>query len=61
MKNILLSWNSRRIAYLVGGVVFMIIAIKDQSWWMLIPGAYFAAMAVFGFGCASGNCNTDKR
>ena len=55
MKNYLSNWNFRRIIYLIGGIFFVLVAINDRTWW--IPfGLYFIAMAVFRFGCASGNC-----
>ncbi len=50
------NWDIRRTLYLIGGIAFTIIAIKDQTWWMIIFGVYFASMAIFRFGCASGNC-----
>lgn len=56
MKNVLTNWDLRRILYLVGGIFFTIVAIKDQTWWMIPFGLYFVAMAIFRFGCASGNC-----
>ncbi|WP_234109676.1 MULTISPECIES: hypothetical protein [Chryseobacterium] len=56
MKNILANWNLRRILYLVGGIFFAMVAFKDQNWWMIPVGIYFMAMAIFRFGCASGNC-----
>lgn len=56
MKNFLSNWNFRRIIYLIGGICFVLIAINDRTWWMIPFGLYFIAMAVFRFGCASGNC-----
>ncbi len=54
MKNLLKYW--KRGLYLIGGLGFIGIAIKDQTWWIGLFGLYFCAMAIFGFGCASGNC-----
>lgn len=56
MENILKKWNIRRISYLLGGIFFIITAIKDQILWIAIFGIYFISMAVFRFGCAAGNC-----
>lgn len=53
------NWNLQRILYLAGGIAFILIAIKDQTWWFGIFGIYFAAMAVFRFGCAAGNCEVN--
>lgn len=46
----------RRWIYLLGGIFFIVLAIKDQTWWLIPFGFYFAAMSIFKFGCASGNC-----
>ncbi|WP_297985328.1 hypothetical protein [uncultured Chryseobacterium sp.] len=46
----------RRWIYLLGGIFFIVLAIKDQTWWLIPFGSYFAAMSIFKFGCASGNC-----
>lgn len=55
------TWNLRRIVYLLGGVFFVILAVKDQTWWLIPFGLYFVAMAVIGFGCAAGNCDVIER
>ena len=47
----------RRAVYILGGVAFIALAIKDHIWWIALPGLYFAAMGIFGFGCASGACD----
>ncbi len=52
----LTSNNLRRIVYVIGGIAFIMMAIKDQQWWIGLFGLYFIAMAVFKFGCASDNC-----
>lgn len=56
MENILKKWDIRRSFYLLGGIFFIVTAIKDQIWWVAIFGIYFISMAVFRFGCAAGNC-----
>ncbi len=50
------NWDLRRILYLAGGIFFVLIAINDRAWWMIAFGLYFMSMAIFRFGCASGNC-----
>lgn len=57
MENILKKWDIRRSFYLLGGIFFVVTAIKDQIWWVAIFGIYFISMAVFRFGCAAGNCD----
>ena len=56
MKKYLISWDLRRMIYLVGGLFFILLAVKDQVWWMGLIGLYYAGMAVFKIGCAGGNC-----
>jgi hypothetical protein len=40
------------------GLLIAIQAGVDQAWWIMGIGAYFAAMGLFGFGCAGGHCTT---
>jgi hypothetical protein len=56
MKKHLIGWDLRRIIYLLGGLFFVALAVKDQVWWMGLIGIYYAGMAIFKLGCASGNC-----
>ncbi|MBF8457579.1 hypothetical protein IV494_10355 [Kaistella sp. G5-32] len=56
MNTLLKYWNIRRVLYLIGGVFFVLVAVNDRSWWMIPFGLYFISMAVFRFGCATGNC-----
>ncbi len=30
-----------------------------QQWYAIAIGVYFAAMGLFAFGCAAGNCTTE--
>lgn len=53
-----LSNQLRRGVYLLGGLAFVALAIKDQQWWIGLFGLYFMAMAIFKFGCAAGNCSS---
>jgi len=55
-KRILTGWSFRRALYLILGVTVVVQGIIDREWIWLLPGLYFAAMGVFAFGCASGNC-----
>lgn len=53
---ILKGWNFMRILYLVlGGIVF-VQSMQEKQWIGMALGAYFAAMGLFAFGCAAGNC-----
>lgn len=59
MKNFFSDWNFRRIIYLVGGILFVFMAVNDRTWWLIPFALYFIAMAIFKFSCASGNCETN--
>lgn len=57
MKNrILTEWTlSRWLILIIGGIVLIESALRTE-WVGLIFGGYFAAMGLFGFGCAGGAC-----
>ncbi len=56
MKAFFRDWNFRRIIYLIGGIWAITQSVMDRMWILIPFGLYFVAMAVFKFGCASGNC-----
>jgi hypothetical protein len=60
MKNIktrlLTGWNFQRALYLVMGTFVIIQGIENKQWAAMAFGSYFAAMGLFSFGCAAGNC-----
>lgn len=53
---ILKNWSLVRGLYVVGGIMIAINSYMDEQWLGILFGAYFAAMGIFSFGCASGNC-----
>jgi hypothetical protein len=55
-ERILTGWNLRRVFYSLIGLAFVVQAIILHEWVAAVAGCYFAAMGIFGFGCASGNC-----
>lgn len=61
------GWSFRRVIYLLMGILIMIQAVGIAQWWGMALGLYFAAMGLFGFGCAAGHCavqytqNTENR
>ena len=61
MKNIFKNWNIKRFIYLLMGIFFVFASIKDQFWLMTILGIYVLSMAIFGFGCAAGNCGLETK
>jgi hypothetical protein len=52
------GWTFWRGLYLVMGGIVMTEAVMNHQWPGLLFGGYFAAMAVFNFGCAAGACYT---
>jgi hypothetical protein len=55
-ERILTNWTITRVLYLVLGLFVIIQAVTDGQWLGAAFGSYFAAMGLFAFGCASGNC-----
>ena len=55
-ERILTGWNVQRVFYLVAGAGMVAISVGDKQWAGVALGSYFAAMGLFAFGCASGNC-----
>lgn len=53
---ILKNWTFIRIVYLAAGIFVTAEAIRQQQWLGALFGTYFAAMGLFGFGCAGGQC-----
>ncbi len=56
-QRIFSGWTFQRWLYLVFGGIVMAQAVADQQWLVLLPAGYFAAMAIFNFGCAAGGCS----
>lgn len=56
---ILTNWTFSRALYLVLGIIIIIQSVMGQQWYAIAIGVYFAAMGLFAFGCAAGNCTTE--
>ena len=57
MKQLILTnWTFTRAFYLVIGIIVIVQSVMSQQYVGAIFGGYFAAMGLFAFGCASGNC-----
>lgn len=50
------GWSIRRLLYLSIGLAIAIQAGLGHEWLGVAVGGYFAAMGLFGFGCAGGHC-----
>jgi len=57
-QRILTGWTFTRVLYVTMGGLFIAQSTYSQQWFGIIFGAYFAAMGLFAFGCAAGNCFT---
>lgn len=55
-ERILTGWTFKRVLYIVMGGYLIVQSVMDKQWVFILFGAYFAAMGLFAFGCASGNC-----
>ena len=55
-ERILTNWTFTRAFYLIMGLFVIIQSFMGQQWFGIAFGGYFAAMGLFAFGCASGNC-----
>ena len=53
---ILTGWTLQRFAFLGLGGFLLVTAVMEQQWMATLFGGYFAAMGLFGFGCAGGAC-----
>jgi hypothetical protein len=53
---ILSNWTFTRALYLGIGIAVIVQSVVNQQYFGAIFGGYFAAMGLFAFGCASGNC-----
>lgn len=61
MERILKGWTLQRALYLLLGSMVIIQAIVDEQWIAVAFGGYFAAIGLFAFGCAAGNCYTGNQ
>lgn len=57
---ILTGWTFTRGLYLIMGSFLIIQSALHAQWFGVLFGGYFAAMGLFAFGCAAGNCFGDN-
>jgi hypothetical protein len=55
-ERIFTGWNIQRGFYFLAGIGIVVMSIADRQWIGVAMGTYFAAMGLFAFGCAAGNC-----
>jgi len=58
-ERLLTGWSFQRAAYLIIGLFLVIQFAIDKQWAGMLIGSYFAAMGLFAFGCAAGNCRKE--
>jgi len=56
IQRITTGWNFTRVVYVLLGVALVVQSLPGTEWFGIVFGSYFAAMGVFAFGCAGGNC-----
>lgn len=56
MFETLRTWTITRWIYAGLGSYLVVVSIMERNWVAALFGTYFAAMGIFGFGCAVGNC-----
>lgn len=57
-ERILKGWTLARVLYFSLGLFIIVQSIINEQYFGIPFGAYFAAMGLFAFGCASGRCHT---
>lgn len=55
-ERILTQWTLPRALFLIMGIMVIVQSAMIYQWFGILFGAYFAAMGLFAFGCASGGC-----
>jgi hypothetical protein len=60
-QKILYKWSLRRVLYLSLGILVIIYSLMERQWLGILLGGYFAAMGIFGFGCAGDTCSPGSR
>lgn len=57
-ERILAGWSLARVLYFMLGSYVIVQSVIEKHWLGVVIGGYFAAMGLFRFGCAAGNCFT---
>lgn len=60
-ERILTGWTFRRVIYVLLGSFLIVQSVMDKQWIGVALGGYFAAMGIFSFGCAAGNCSVETK
>lgn len=55
-ERLLTGWTFVRVIYVALGAMVIMQGLESGQWLGVAFGGYFAAMGLFGFGCAGGNC-----
>ncbi|MDX1651606.1 MAG: hypothetical protein R3277_03880 [Brumimicrobium sp.] len=55
-ERILTNWTFTRALFVIMGTMVIVQSALNHEWFVVLFGAYFAAMGLFAFGCASGGC-----
>lgn len=55
-QRLIKGWSVIRVLFTLLGAYIVADAVISTNQFALLPGVYFLAMGLLGFGCASGNC-----
>lgn len=54
-QRLIKGWSVTRVLFTLSGGYIVADAVMNRNWPALLPGIYFLAMGLLGFGCAGGN------
>ncbi|AEA44994.1 hypothetical protein Fluta_3015 [Fluviicola taffensis DSM 16823] len=60
ISRVFTGWHLVRLLYVVAGIGIIIASSAERQWFGIILGGYFTVIAIFGIGCATGNCRVPK-
>jgi len=60
LERIKTGWNFQRVFFFAIGTLVVVQSLMSKHFLEASLGFYFAAMGLFGFGCAAGNCSTNN-
>jgi len=61
LQKIITNWSLLRAIRFFLGIFIIIQSIELQNYWMILPGAIFAVMAIFNAGCGSDGCSVPTK
>ncbi|WP_258540618.1 hypothetical protein [Parvicella tangerina] len=59
IRRIFMGWHFQRLLMLILGLTYLFFSIFDFTLIGIIFSTFILSQAVFGYGCAAGNCPID--